>query len=72
MERTFIDREWSIKYILLALDSIKNSANKERSVKDFIKEVETMYKVHEGNIEFQEKEELMKRLNKTKICVENN
>lgn len=72
MERTFIDREWGIKYILLAIDSIGNSANKERTVKDFIEEIEAMYKVHEGNIEFQEKGELMKKLNRTKICVIDN
>ena len=32
MERIFIDREWCIAYVVLALDSIYNSANKERTL----------------------------------------
>lgn len=32
MERIFIDREWCISYVLLALNNIENSANRERMV----------------------------------------
>lgn len=47
MERVFIDREWSIAYVVLAIDSIYNSANKERTIDDFINEIKTMFDVHQ-------------------------
>lgn len=47
MERIFIDREWCIAYVVLALDSIYNSANKERTLNDFIEEIKTMFNVHQ-------------------------
>lgn len=47
MERVFIDREWSIAYAVLAIDSIYNSANKERTINDFIEEIKTMFNVHQ-------------------------
>ena len=43
MERIFIDREWCIAYVVLALDS----ANKERTLNDFIEEIKTMFNVHQ-------------------------
>ena len=46
MERIFIDREWCIAYIVLALDSILNSANKERTLNDLIEEIRTMFSIH--------------------------
>lgn len=47
MERIFIDRECCIAYVVLALDSIYNSANKERTLNDFIEEIKTMFNVHQ-------------------------
>lgn len=47
MERVFIDREWCIAYIVLAIDSIYYSANKERTIDDFINEIKTMFDVHQ-------------------------
>lgn len=47
MERIFIDREWCIAYVVLALDSIYNSANKKRTLNDFIEEIKTMFNVHQ-------------------------
>ncbi len=47
MERVFIDREWCIAYIVLAIDSIYHSANKERTIDDFINEIKTMFDVHQ-------------------------
>lgn len=46
MERIFIDREHCIAYAVLALDSIYHSANKERTINDFIQEIRTMFIVH--------------------------
>lgn len=47
-ERIFIDRKSSIAYVVLALDSIYHSANKERTINDFIEEIKTMFDVHEN------------------------
>ena len=33
--------------MVLALDSIYNSANKERTLNDFIEEIKTMFNVHQ-------------------------
>ena len=46
MERIFIDREWCIAYVVLALDSIYHSGNKERSINDLIKEIREMFDLH--------------------------
>lgn len=46
MERVFIDREYAIAYVVMAIDSIWNSANKERSIEDFIEEIKTMTEVY--------------------------
>lgn len=48
MERVFIDREWCIAYVILALNSIYHSANKERTINDFVEEIETMFDVHQN------------------------
>ncbi len=47
-ERIFIDRENSIAYTVLAVDSIYHSANKERTIDDFIEEIKTMFDIHEN------------------------
>ncbi len=46
MERVFIDRDYAIAYVVMAIDSIWNSANKERIMEDFIEEIKTMTEVH--------------------------
>ena len=46
MERVVIDREYAIAYGVMAIDSIWNSANKERSIEDFIEEIKTMTEVY--------------------------
>ena len=58
MERIFIDRENSIAYAVLAIDSIYNSANRERTINDFVEEIKTMFDVH------QDQEQLMKLMQK--------
>lgn len=73
MERIFIDRDWCISYTLLALDSIDNSANKERSIEEFIKEIEVMFKIYTDDIEMKKiNKRLMKKLENKKILVINN
>lgn len=47
MERIFIERENSIAYAVLAIDSIYHSANRERTVDDLVEEIKTMFDVHE-------------------------
>lgn len=48
MERIFIEREDSIAYAVLAIDSIYHSANRERTIDDFVEEIKTMFDVHEN------------------------
>ena len=47
MERIFVERENKIAYAVLAIDSIYHSANRERTIADFIEEIKTMFDVHE-------------------------
>lgn len=46
-ERIFIERKNSIAYAILAINSIYESYNKERTISDFIKEMETMFDLYE-------------------------
>ena len=70
MERIFIDRNWCTAYVLLAIDSILNSANKVRSIKEFTKEIEVMYGIYTDDIEIRKiKDKLTKKLNKMKITI---
>jgi len=48
MERIFIERENSIAYAVLAINSIYNSANKERNIDAFIEEIKTMFNIYES------------------------
>lgn len=48
MEKIFIERENSIAYAVLAINSIYNSANKERNIDDFIEEIKTMFNIYES------------------------
>lgn len=47
MERIFVERENIIAYAVLAIDSIYHSANRDRTIDDFIEEIKTMFDVHE-------------------------
>lgn len=47
MERIFVERKNIIAYAVLAIDSIYHSANRERTIDDFIEEIKTMFDVHE-------------------------
>lgn len=47
MERIFVERENILAYAVLAIDSIYHSANRERTIDDFIEEIKTMFDVHE-------------------------
>lgn len=65
MERVFIDREWSIAYAVLAIDSIYNSANRERTIDELIEEIKTMFDVHKD-------EHLLMNLKKNILSKEGN
>ena len=54
MEKIFIDRENGIAYTVLAIYSIYHSANKERTINEFVDEIRTMFDVHNNQ------EQLMK------------
>lgn len=61
MERTFIDKDWLITYILLAFESIENSANQERTIEDFLEEIQVMSNIYTNDVEIKK---INKRLNK--------
>ncbi|MBP3254916.1 MAG: hypothetical protein J6M60_00275 [Clostridia bacterium] len=70
-EKTFIDRQWCISYVLLAIDSIENSANKERSVEAFIREIEVMFDLYTDDVELKRlRKKLIKKFGKKNITVE--
>jgi hypothetical protein len=58
MERVYINRECSVAYVVMAINSICNSANKERTVEDFIEEIITMTEI------YTDETELIKLMNK--------
>lgn len=60
MEKVFIDREYAIAYVVMAIDSIWNSANKERTMNDFVEEIKTMTEVYTD-------EKALKEVRKNKI-----
>ena len=75
MERVFIDRDYAIAYVVMAIDSIWNSANKERSIEDFIEEIKTMTEIYtdENNLlKLMEEKLSQKRSYKIKITKEKN
>ena len=70
MERIFIDREWCINYILLALNNIENSANKERTIEELIEEIRTMFDIYTDEAKIKQIEkEVLKRMGKKKIRI---
>ena len=72
MERVYIDREWCIVYVLLVLDSIEHSSNKERTVKDFIEELKVMFDVYTDETRMNEiKRTMLKKYGMKKISIKN-
>lgn len=72
MERVFIDREYAIAYVVMSIDSIWNSANKERSIEDFIEEIKTMTEVYtDETVLLKLKEDKILEEYKIKITKEN-
>ena len=70
MERNFIDREWCISYVLLALNNIENSANRERTVKGFIEEIRTMFDIYTDETKIKQTEkEILKKMKKKKVVI---
>ena len=70
MERIFIDRDWCVIYVLLALHSIDNSSNTERTIKDLLEEIEVMFDIYKDDLELKEiKKNLTEILGKRKILI---
>lgn len=68
MERIFINREWCIDYVLLALNCIENSANKEMTIEEFIKEIETMFDIYTDDTQIKNiKKKLIKKFAKRRV-----
>lgn len=71
MERIFIERENSIAYAVLAINSIYNSANKERNIDDFIEEIKTMFNIYESPSQLKtQMKNIMKKRKKLIITVD--
>jgi hypothetical protein len=58
MERVYINRECVVAYVVMAINSICKSANKERTVEDFTKEIMAMTEI------YTDENELIKLMNK--------
>mgnify|MGYP003416544647 CR=1 FL=1 len=72
MERVFIDREYAIAYVVMAIDSIWNSANKERTMEDFIEEIKAMTEIYtDETVLFKLKEDKILEGYKINITKEN-
>lgn len=56
MDRVYINKDCCKAYTLLAIHTIYNTGNKEVSVNDFIKEIETMFKLYTDEIELMKKQ----------------
>lgn len=46
MERIYINRECCVAYTIMALHSILHSANKERTIEDFVAEIRTTFEIY--------------------------
>lgn len=71
MERIFIDREWCINYVLLALNDIESSENKETTVKDFIDTIRKKFEIHtdDDSMKSSNIDKLKKKLNRRQITI---
>ena len=50
MERIYINRECCVAYTIMALHSILHSANKERTIEDFIAEIRSAFEIYTDEI----------------------
>lgn len=50
MERIYINRECYVAYTIMALHSILHSANKERTIEDFIAEIRSAFEIYTDEI----------------------
>lgn len=50
MERIYINRECCVAYTIMALHSILHSANKERTIEDFIAEIRSVFEIYTDEI----------------------
>lgn len=50
MERIYINRECCVAYAIMALHSILHSANKERTIEDFIAEIRSAFEIYTDEI----------------------
>lgn len=50
MERIYINRECCMAYTIMALHSILHSANKERTIEDFIAEIRSAFEIYTDEI----------------------
>lgn len=70
MERIFIDKNWLITYILLAFESIENSANQERTIEDFLEEIQVMSNIYTNDVEIKKiNKKLNKKFRKRKVAI---
>jgi len=70
MERIFIDKDWCVTYVLLALNNLQNNDSQEITIKDFIDEVEIMSNIYTDDIEIKKiKKKLTKKFLKKKLII---
>lgn len=70
MEKIFIEREWCINYILLALNNIEHSANKERTINELIEEIRNLFDIYTDETKIKQTEEkILKEIGKRKILI---
>ena len=50
MERIYINRECCVAYTIMGLHSILHSANKERTIEDFIAEIRSAFEIYTDEI----------------------
>lgn len=68
MERIYINRDCCVAYTVLALHTIKKTANNGIELNDFIKEIKTMFEVYQDEIELMRKtHEILKEEGHKKI-----
>lgn len=71
MERIYINRDCCAYYTILALHTIYNSANKERTLNDLVEEINIMFKVYPADEQKLKEltEEILKKEGKNKITI---
>lgn len=70
MERTFIDKDWCVTYVLLALNNLQNNDSQEITIKDLIDEVEIMSNIYTDDTEIKRiNKKLTKKFLKKKLII---